>query len=235
MKKLLFFVVALFMVNSVFSQGAKFGVKAGVNLATLSDLKVSYSSVNINVFEKDGMALGYHGGVFANLSLGKFIGFQPELLFSMQGGKYKLSGMFTDIEDMMDFDDDDDFDFSKAKLSFQLGYVSVPLLLEIKPVENLGILVGPQIGYSLTRSSTIEADGEKETISGKDFDDEFSDFKKIDVGVTFGIQYTIGDRLQISARYNLGLTDNYKLTSDDGATMKGLRNGVIQASIGFIF
>jgi len=232
MKKLLFFVMALFMVGSAFSQEVRFGVKAGVNLASLSDVESSGSGISIKVFEKDGMAIGYHGGVFANIGFGKFIGFQPELLFSMQGGKHKMGQLFSGMDDFGDMDLE--IDGPAPKVSYQLGYVALPLLLEIKPVDNLGILVGPQVGYNLTRSATSSFGGEKETISGKDFDNDFLELKKFDAGVTVGLQYTIAGHLNIGARYYLGLLDGYSET-EDGVTTKGFKNGVIQASIGYSF
>ena len=87
MKKLLLVVAALLAANNAFSQ-AKFGVKAGVNFSSLSDLK-SFGNDKSYVVELEnaGMVAGYHVGVFANLCVGDIVSFQPELLFSMQGGK----------------------------------------------------------------------------------------------------------------------------------------------------
>ena len=224
MKKILFIVAALFIVNSVFSQDVKFGVKVGANAASLSGIETSYMSINMKMFEPDGMSIGYHGGLFANIGFGKLLGFQPEVLFSMQGGKHKASALFGEFDD----------ELGNAKMSYKLGYISVPLLLEVKPVANLGILVGPQFGYNVTRSATAEYDGEKETISGKDFDEDFMELQKFDVGVAMGLQYSITDNLHIGARYYLGLMYGID-ESEDGATVKGFKNGVIQVSLGFSF
>jgi hypothetical protein len=225
MKKILFLAVAFMIAVSTFAQ-VKFGVKAGGNGSGVSGVSASVSGVNITFLEKDGMSFGYHGGVFANISLGKMLGFQPELLFSMQGGKQKTGDIFSDMED--------EFDFSGGKITYQLGYITLPLLLEIKPVENLGILVGPQAGYNVIRKATSTYEGEKETLSGKDFDDDFMALKKFDAGVTVGLQYTVGGRVQIGVRYYHGLLDGFNQT-EDGAKIKGFKNSVIQAGIGFAF
>ena len=219
--------VALCVVSGVFSQDVKFGVKAGVNFASLSDLEASGMGISINMLEKDGMSIGYHGGLFANIGFGRLLGFQPELLFSMHGGKQKPGEFFGEMAEIAGEGID-------VKASYQLGYISLPLLLEIKPVPNFGILVGPQVGYNVTKSATSTIDGEKETISGSDFDDEFMKLSKFDAGVTMGLQYTIANHLQIGARYYLGLIDGIN-ESEDGATVKGFRNGVIQVSLGFSF
>ena len=228
MKKISFLVLALFVVNSLFAQEVKIGVKAGVNMAGMSDIEASVFGLSMSVLKSDGMSIGYHGGVFANISFGNFIGFQPELLFSMQGGKHKLGG-FPDIIDIDGIPYVDD-----AKISYQMGYLSFPLLLEIKPVTNLGILVGPQIGYSVSRKATLSAGGLKETISGSEFDDIFPDFRKIDVGATIGVQYTFAEHLQVGARYYLGLIDALDM-SEDGLGLKGLKNNVFQVSMGYVF
>ena len=221
MNRLVVFLVALFVVSSAFAQ-VKLGVKAGGNLTGVSGVSISTSVINVNFLENDGWAAGYHAGLFANISLGKIIGIQPEILFSMQGGKHKLSEVFSMV---------DDFEFSRATISYQLGYINVPLLFEIKPVANLGILVGPQVGYNVYRKATGTYEGEKgESISGSNFDDEFMPLTKFDAGLTAGLQYKIDENLYLGLRYYHGLIDGLK-----GDTMKGFRNSVIQASIGFAF
>jgi hypothetical protein len=144
----------------------------------------------------------------------------------MQGGKQKIGGIFSDI--------DDEYDFSGGKVTYRLGYITLPFLLEIKPAENLGILIGPQAGYNVLRKATSTYEGEKETISGKEFDDDFMALQKFDVGVTVGLQYMIGGRVQIGVRYYHGLMDGFNET-EDGTTIKGFKNSVIQASLGFAF
>jgi hypothetical protein len=214
----------LFIVNSAFSQ-VRFGIKAGVNLVSLTDVEASGSGISMKMFQKEGMVVGYHAGAFANIGLGDVIGFQPELLFSMQGGKQKLSSLFEGF-------------MGGAKQTLQFGYVQIPLLLEVKPFAGLGILGGPQFGYNISRKSTTSYDGITETLSGSDFDDELDGFKKADVGLAFGLQYTFAKKVTIGARYNIGLTNaiDYSLTEDGvSMNMKGWNNDVIQISLGFRF
>ena len=224
MKKVVFLFVALFFVSSAFSQ-VKFGIKTGGNLSSLSKLSVSESGLSMTLIEPDGMGIGYHGGLFANISMGRFIGLQPELLFSMQGGKLKPGKFFTET-----------FGLRDAKATYQLGYISLPLLFELKPVSNFGILVGPQVNYNVTRKVTVSYNGIEETLAGKDLDNEFLPLRKIDAGVTFGLQGKIGENLFIGARYYLGLID--ALDPDDaflGMKLKGFKSNVIQFSLGYAF
>lgn len=226
MKKISFFILALFVMNSLFAQEVKIGVKAGMNMAGLSDVEASALGLSMVVLENDGRSIGYHAGVFTNISFGDFIGFQPELLFSMQGGKHKLGEL--SIIDI------DDIPYLDSKIDYQLGYLNIPLLLEIKPIANLGILVGPQVGFNILRKATFSSRGFKETISGSDFDNDFFELNKIDVGVAFGLQYMITEHLQIGARYYHGLSDGFK-SEERLLDLKGFKNSVVQLSMGFVF
>ena len=227
MKKVSFFILALLVVNSLFAQEVKFGVKAGMNMAGLSDVEASALGLSMVVLENDGMSIGYHVGVFANISFGDFIGFQPELLFSMQGGKLKMGEL-----GIIEFEG---IPYLDPKINCQFGYINLPLLLEIKPVANLGILVGPQVGYSVSRKATASVDGIKETISGSEFDEIFPDFKKIDVGATIGVQYTFAEHLQVGARYYHGLIDALDMSEGGIGSYKGLKSNVFQLSLGYVF
>ena len=228
MKKIVLLFVALFVVNSMFSQ-TKFGVKAGVNFASLSNVEDSYADgTSWTIFEKDGMTTGFHAGVFTNISLGKFFGFQPELLFSMQGGKQlwyeHLVGGSGGI-------------VAGPTMKYQLGYVQLPLLFEIKPVANLGILVGPQFGLNITRKTIYTYDGNSEIYSGSNFYYFYDHgFIKTNADLVFGLQYTFKEKIMIGARYNPGLTNNLDGSyQDNWRFAKGWKSNVIQASLGFLF
>jgi hypothetical protein len=205
----------------------KFGVKAGVNLSSVSNVEASGPDTKAMFLEQDGMTVGYHAGVFANISLGSMLGFQPELLFSMQGGQQKPGKLFSEAAGE---------DLSGAILQYQLGYVTLPLLLEIKPAGDLGILVGPQVSYNLMRKATSTFQGEKETISGSEFDDSFAplELKKLDAGVVVGLQYTFIGKVSVGVRYYYGLMKGFDKTQD-GATFKGFSSSVVQGSLGYSF
>ena len=243
MKKILLMVVALFIMNSAFSQETKWGIKAGGNLSSMSDLVEKYpkDKDGYHTTQKDGSGqlFSYHFGVFANLKTNSSnVNFQPELLFSVQGGKHKHNiGLGGPIW---------------QHLVFKFSYVQLPLLLEIKPISNFGILVGPQFGYNVSRKVTatyfddywnrlIAAypdTWEKKSVTkpGSDFDDYIFNggLKKIDAAMVFGLQYTI-QRVTIGARYNLGLTNSHDKPTGYGSTTKGWKANVIQVGLGFSF
>ena len=225
MKKVLLVVVVLLVANNAFSQ-AKFGVKAGVNFSSLSDVEYfTDKGYLLTQFEKDGMATGFHVGVFSNVCLGNIISFQPELLFSMQGGNMQE---FLGIGGLP----------ATSNIAYQLGYIQIPLLFEIKPVANFGILAGAQVSFNVSRKCTHTYREYTETFSGSKFYDFYgAGFKKIDAGLVFGLQYKFVEKITIGVRYNLGLLKNWDFTTsyDKNQTSKGWKSNVIQAGLGFLF
>lgn len=121
----------------------KYGVKAGVNMSSMS---------NDMAFDPGfGMGIGFRAGVFLNLRWGQrtenslpgtgLWGFQPEVMYSNQAVK-------TDAGDI------------------KLNYVSVPLLLKVYPTTALSIEVGPEFSYLLSASPTSLAAGGAEVAVG---------------------------------------------------------------------
>ena len=243
MKKLLFIIVALVITNSAFSQGFKFGFKAGGNLSNMSTVAMAMSgggmSMNMDVFKNDGMNIGFHAGLFANLSLGSMFGVQPEVLFSMQGGKQKLNsevgGFGGEIPEGADI-----------AFNYVFDYINVPVLFEFKPIAGLGILVGPQVGFNIYKSqtTTLKLDGttiSETTLKNAELEDSMkatldeNPYKKIDVALVFGVQYSIW-KLHVGVRYNIGLTNSFSVEHTEPgmkAQVDGMKNSALQLSIGY--
>ena len=243
MKKLLFVIVALVITNSAFSQGFKFGIKAGGNLSNMSTMATSVSglfSADMDVFKNDGMKIGFHTGVFANISLGSMFGVQPELLFSMQGGQQKLNPEVGDF-----FGDEIPAD-TDVEFNYVFDYINLPILFEFKPILGLGILVGPQVGFNIYKSqtTTLKLGGRtisEETVKNAEMEDFIKEevgenpYKKLDLALVFGVQYSIW-KIHVGVRYNLGLTSSFSAErSAEGMKMTatGMKNGVLQFSVGY--
>jgi opacity protein-like surface antigen len=211
MKKILILSLALVLGIGATAQ-VKFGVKAGLNLSSLSDVKASAQGNSDDFLKSDGMTVGFHAGGFVNFSFGQYIGLQPELLFSMQGSKIDGDATAT------------------------LDYINIPVLVDIKPFENFSVLVGPQIGFNIYKSIS----GNGETLSGSDLDEYFEaalgkkPFQSFDFAAVVGVQYTFIEHLTVGARYNIGLTNAFSF-SESGVDVKGWKNNVIQVSVGWTF
>jgi len=82
MKKISLLVLTSFLAMALFAQNAKFGLKAGLNAATLSNNQ----GVDFNT------KLGVHAGLLAHIHLAPSWALQPEIMYSSQGAKYTISG-----------------------------------------------------------------------------------------------------------------------------------------------
>jgi hypothetical protein len=100
------------------------GMKAGFNYANVYDTEGEK-------FQADGK-LGFAGGLFMTIPIGKFIGIQPELLFSQKG--FKGTGVMLGTP------------YSLTRTS---NYIDVPLLFALKPGRGISLLAGPQFSYLL--------------------------------------------------------------------------------------
>jgi hypothetical protein len=179
MKKILFAAIALFVMNGAFAQ-INFGVKAGGNLATVTDS------------DEAKFKIGFHVGGFAEFVISDRISIQPELLFSTQGTTFSYSEEYEGIN-------------VNADVTSNLNYINVPVLLKIKLAEGLSAEVGPQVGFLLSAKRKTEASAlgisQSET---RDFKDQC---KTLDVSAALGLSYTFAEKFVVGARYALGLTN----------------------------
>lgn len=113
--------------NNDSSEKLHFGLKAGGNYSNVYDTKGD--NFNTNTDPKFGLAIG----AFVAIPIGKYLGFQPEILFSQKGFKASNSGTFLGIGDY--------------KLTRTTNFIDVPLLIALKPSEFITILAGPQYSY----------------------------------------------------------------------------------------
>lgn len=192
MKTTLALAVALLVSAGTATAQTSLGVKAGINLANLS------ISTADDTFEPENRT-GFVAGVFVTIRGGGIFAFQPEVLVSSQGAKFS-----------------DGSDSGTAKID----YLQVPLLARIGP-SNVGIVVGPSIGYRI-----------KAKLSGAGLteDQDFSDqIERMDVGLVAGVTGDIG-RLVLDGRYTWGLTNIEK-----EATADKTKNRVISLTLGLRF
>jgi len=192
MKKLSLTMVVILTITIAFAQenyqeptekerSFKSGIKGGLNSARemVSAGKVS-GQTNVRT--------GIHIGFFMEFPVSTTVDFQPELLYSMQGGRYKDGG--TNYTDKFD-------------------YINLPLMFKIYVWQrSLSIDFGPQLGYMI---------GAKISIGGTNVDiyDEEA-LKKFDASLALGLSFKLTDQLDLSFRGAFGLTNileaesNYK-------------------------
>ena len=159
------------------AQGVHFGVKAGANL-----FKVNGESFS------DEFKFGYNAGVFAQVNFTPNIGIQPELMFNQTN--YRTAAQFSSVYQVSGFDD----------VKGKLNYLTVPVLLNLRPIPLLSILVGPQFGILLNKDERL-VDNTKQA------------FKNGDLSLVGGAQLNLSS-LMVGARYVIGL-NNINDVSDD--------------------
>ncbi len=150
------------------------------------------------------MKTGLFVGAFAELRLGGVVALTPELIYSRQGGAVK-----------------DPVGVDKARL--RLNYINVPLLvrLYLTPSDDFTLDLGPQVGFLMAAKEWTKADnGDIEKI-------DYRGANNVDVSFAAGLSYIMRERVILSARYNLGLTD----IDGDGDG----KNSVIQLGVGYRF
>jgi len=160
MKKL-FCIVSAFVlfVSIVSAQETHFGLKAGVNIA----------SANVSPGSDYDSKAGLHVGGLAHIHLSKNFALQPEVVYSMQGGKV---------------------DDTKLKLN----YINIPLLVQYMTDNGFRLQTGPQLGLLLsakTEVGDVEVD-RKDNFTSTDFSWAFGAGYLFPEGFGLDARYNLG-------------------------------------------
>jgi len=142
----------------------KVGIKAGANYSNID-------SEGGDCYVAD-RKVGFAGGEFVSIPLSQFIGIQPELMYSQKG--FKTEDTFFD-----------------GKITS--NYLDLPIHLQIKLTENIGILAGPQFSYLL--STKYELNGYS-AIDEESMDDNNN---RVTLGLSGSVDFDV-DNFLISAR-----------------------------------
>ena len=180
-----------------------FGLKAGVNFSNVYDSEG-------DDFVADGK-VGFAAGAFVGIPLGKIFGLQPEVLFSQKG--FKSSGTFLGTP------------YSMTRTT---NFIDVPLLVSIKPVENISLLFGPQFSYLIKQTDDFTG-GSLSSAQEQQF--ENNDLTKNIFALTGGADITI-DHLVLGVRAGWDVKNN---VGSDNSTTPRYKNVWYQATIGYKF
>ena len=148
------------------SQGVNFGVKAGVNFASLT---------GDDTDDLDGRT-SFHAGGAVNIPISELFAFQPEVIYSAQG--FTLS----EEEEGMDIE-----------ITGKLDYINVPILADFTLAEGFSLQAGPQVGFNITKE--FEADGFSEEIPDVEsviFDAAVGAQYRLPLGLFFQARYVFG-------------------------------------------
>ncbi|UMY67088.1 MULTISPECIES: porin family protein [unclassified Flavobacterium] len=127
------------------TSGIRFGVKGGVNFATVTGKD----------FDTPDSRTSFHAGVLTEFPLTEMISLQAEALYSGQGFKSDITG--TD----------------GSKVEYQLDYINVPVLVKVFLTTGLSLEVGPQFSFKVNEEiDTDPSDnpGDIDLNAAKDYD-----------------------------------------------------------------
>ncbi len=181
----------------------QFGIKGGIN--------------NSNVWDEQGQEFqadsknGFAAGAFMSIPVGKYLGIQPEIIYSQKGFQAYGRAFGTD------------YSFTRTS-----NYIDVPILIQFKPVEYITFVGGPTYSY-LTSQSDVWNYG---TFTESEYD-EFnnSNLRKNTLGAIFGADINV-NHFVIAPRVGWDFqTNNGDGTSDSPR----YRNQWLQLTVGFRF
>ena len=180
------------------------GVKAGVNLSNVYDSQ----GQDFVADAKFGLAAG---GFISIPILGKYIGIQPEVLFSQKG--FKSTGTFAG---------------STYEMTRTTDYVDIPLLVSFKPIEYISVLFGPQFSYLLKQKDDFKG-GTITSTQESDFSND--NIRKNIFCLTGGADFNV-DHFVIGVRAGWDVTNN---NGDGTSTTPRYKNVWYQATLGYRF
>ena len=186
MKRLFFFLTLVTTSICTYAQKSAFGIKGGVNVAKMSAPSDGYKTL-----------VSGHFGLLDHIHINRMFAVQPEVIYSMQGTKYKF--------------DNNDYEY-------RLGYLNIPVLLQIMTQKGWRFETGPQLGIILNATNNRV---NPQDVKGV--------FKSTDVAWALGIGYITASKFGFDVRYNIGLSD---ITKDSNTDIK---NMVLQAGIFYQF
>lgn len=177
-----------------------FGIKAGINFA--------------NVWDEEGQdfqadpTVGFAGGVFLGIPLGKFLGVQPEVLLSQKG----LEGSGTLLG-------------SPYSFVRTTTFIDVPLQLQLKPVPALTLLGGPVYSY-LVHERSVYTWGSNYTDQEREFEND--NIRKNILGITLGADVNL-NHIVLSGR----VAWDFQTNNGDGSSYTPrYKNQWIQLTLG---
>ena len=189
--------------NGDYREQLQFGLKAGVNVSNIYDTQGENTSADSKV--------GFVGGAFLSIPIGKFLGLQPELLYSQKGFVFNssVSGV--------------PYSFSRST-----DYLVVPLLGQIKPSKFVTIVAGPQFAYLIHKSDTYDYGA---LTVQQQTDVQNNNIRKNTLGIVGGVDFNINFFL-ISLRVGGDIQNN---NGDGTATSPRYKNIWFQTTVGLKF
>ena len=195
-KHFLSVVMAMLLITSANAQNLQFGISGGIDAARFAVSGASGGPLKY----KTELA----GGVNFEAAISSNFGIQIEANYSSQG-----TGLISDDGGTVG--------------SFNLDYVTVPVLVKLYGSPRLSFFAGPQVGLLLSAKSKI---------SGAEEEDVKDQFKSTSFYAVFGTEYKFANGVFVNARYNLGVNN---ILDEDVVPDQEYKNRYFSFRVGYAF
>ncbi len=214
MRSLLIVGCALMLMPKMSSAQVKIelGVKGGLNISGLA-----LSSGGKLVGAKYNNFTSFHGGAYGLFRLGK-LAIQPEVVYSRQGQNYTTPNY--------------------SNLRTDLNYINVPVMIKYYPFGGVNLQVGPQLGFLMSAKGDLVQVFSSGSLGQAVFNQDLKNYlNSTDFSIAFGAGVDLPLGINISVRYNYGLSNINKFSGGSSDTpsfsVAKTQNQVIQISIGY--
>jgi hypothetical protein len=205
--------LTLFSVIS-FSQEVKFGLRGGLNIANQSNTSLSGLAQT-----NSSSIIGFNFGGYVEIELSNKISIQPELLFSLQGGK--LSSV-----EYLRLDPMDPGEYVNVETVDKLSYINIPVMFKYNVTDKFTLELGPQLGILISSNRNTSFYGP--TYSANSSRNSTDIYSTIDYGINLGAEYNISDNIAVGIRYNIGVNNIGKYSTE-------IKNNVFSISTNYKF
>ncbi len=182
-------------------ENLEFGIKAGINASNVWDSQ----GEDFRADTKIGIA----AGAFLSIPIGKFIGIQPEVLFSQKG--FQGSGRLL---------------FNDYSVTRTTSYLDIPLQLQFKPAKFITLLVGPTFSYLLNQKD-VYTFGVNSVEQEQQFNND--NIRKNTLGAVIGVDLMYS-KLVVSGRAGWDFQTN---NGDGSSSTPRYKNQWLQFTLGF--
>lgn len=205
MKKL-FLGLAVAASSLTFAQ--QFGVKGGMNVSSIN---------NDGDLSDNSSKIGFNAGVFVNIPVAANFSIQPEVIYNDLGSKTEnsitvLNNTFTN------------------SAALNLGYISVPVMVQYNATPNFYLEAGPQAGFLVKAEDKFKSSTNGNTNSTNYVERNKDNFNTVDFGVGIGAGYYFTPNLGLTVRYTAGVSDIFKNNTRDS-----VRNNAFQVGLAYKF
>lgn len=212
MKKILFSAfLFLFSCGLIVAQ-VMLGIKAGGNFT--------------NIIQQDNddakFKPGFHVGALLQYDFSESFSFQPELVYSVKGYKYKSSS--TILNTTTDYVGVQNLSYLDIPLQFNINFGEMGSYIGIGP--QISLLMAARYDEEITISSPSGTSNFTDGGDNKDF------WNGVDLGVVFGLGSKFASGIEYNLRAAYGLTN---AVHPDYATDKSVHNLCLSVSLGYMF